>query len=78
MKILDIVSAVLLIIGGLAWGIFGLFEFNFVEFFFKSSEEFHVHHHPSVIARIIYILVGASAVYQIIQRKGMIARWKQD
>lgn len=77
MKILDIVAAVLLIIGGLAWGIFGLFEFNFVDFLFKSSEEFHVHHHPSVMARIIYILVGASAVYQIIQRKGIQHRWRQ-
>ena len=47
MKIIDIVTAVLLIIGGLAWGLYGLFEFNFIEFFFKSSEEFHVHRHPS-------------------------------
>ena len=74
MKILDIVSLVLLIIGGLAWGLFGLFEFNFIEFFFKSNEEFHVHHHSSIIARIIYILIGASAVYQIILRKGMISK----
>ena len=75
MKILDVICAVLLVIGGLAWGIYGVFEFNFVEFVFKSSEEFHVHQHPSILARIIYILVGASAVYQIFQRKAIASRW---
>lgn len=75
MKILDVICAVLLVIGGLAWGVFGLFEFNFVEFVFKSSEDFQVHHHPSIMARIIYILVGASAVYQIFQRKAIASRW---
>ena len=68
MRILDIISVVLLIIGGLAWGLFGLFEFNFVEVLFRSSE-FNIRQHPSLTARIIYILVGASAVYQIVQIK---------
>jgi len=76
MKILDVVCAVLLVIGGLAWGVYGVFEFNFVEFLFKSGGEFQVHHHPSVMARIIYILVGAAAVYQIFQRKNIATRWK--
>lgn len=76
MKALDIISAVLLIVGGLVWGLVGLFDFNLVEFFFKPAGEFR--HHPSVMGRIIYILVGASAVYQIVQRKAIIARLKQN
>ncbi len=41
----------LLIIGGLNWGLLGLLDFNLVAFLFGGS----------IIARIIYILVGISA-----------------
>jgi hypothetical protein len=56
MKILSIISAVLLLIGGLNWGLVGLFEFNLVDVIFG---------HASVISRAIYVLVGVSALYRI-------------
>jgi len=68
MKILNVISIVLLILGGLNWGLFGLFEFNFVEFVFRSNDIWKSSH-PSALARIVYILIGISAVYQIIQIK---------
>jgi len=76
MKALDIISIVLLLIGGITWGIVGIFDFNFIEYFFQMGSEFHISRHPSVISRIIYILVGASAVYQICQRKAIVNRMK--
>lgn len=50
---LDMTSLILLIIGGLNWGLIGIFNFNLVEAIFGFG----------VIARIIYILVGIAALY---------------
>ncbi len=57
MKILDIVCWVLLIVGGLNWGLVGIADFNLVDAIFGMS---------SALTRLIYVLVGLSAVYQII------------
>jgi uncharacterized membrane protein YuzA (DUF378 family) len=57
-KPLNLVSLVLLIIGGLNWGLVGLFQFDLVGALFGGA--------GSGFSRLIYILVGASAVWQII------------
>lgn len=54
MKILRNIALVLLIIGGLNWGLIGLFDFNLVAFLFDG---FSV-----IISRIIYTVVGISAI----------------
>lgn len=54
MKTLRNIALVLLIIGGLNWGLVGLFDFNLVAFLFDG---FSV-----IISRIIYTLVGISAI----------------
>jgi uncharacterized membrane protein YuzA (DUF378 family) len=61
MKAIDVIAAILLIIGGLNWGLVGIFDWNLVSAIFGAG---------SVIARIIYILVGLSAIWQIIFWKG--------
>jgi len=66
MKTLDVIVAILLIVGGLNWGLVGLFSFNLVDYLFGKM----------VIDRIIYILVGASAVYQALGWKAIQKRWK--
>jgi len=76
MKFLDIISIVVLLGGGLVWGLIGFFEFNPIEFLFRSHEDLPIYRHPDIISRILYMLVGASAVYQIVQRKAIIARIK--
>ncbi len=48
------VSFVLVIIGGVNWGLFGLFNFDLVDVLFSGVP---------TIAEIIYVLIGASAVY---------------
>ncbi|RJQ38059.1 DUF378 domain-containing protein [Candidatus Microgenomates bacterium] len=54
MKMLHIVAFLLLVVGGLNWGLIGLFNFNLVTAFFGSIPD---------LEKIVYILVGASAVY---------------
>ena len=48
---------ILVIIGGLNWGLIGLFQFNLVETIFGGSLYF--------ISRIIYVLVGIAAAWSI-------------
>jgi hypothetical protein len=63
MKALNLITLVLLIVGGLNWGLVGLFDFNLVAAIFGAG---------SPIARIVYVLVGASAIWQIARlSKGM-------
>ncbi len=52
---LDKILLALLIVGGLNWGLVGLFEFDLVAWLFGGSE--------SVLSRITYILVALSAVW---------------
>ena len=50
------VAVVLLVVGGLNWGLVGLFNFDLVEAIFGSG---------SVLQKIVYILVGLAALYMI-------------
>jgi len=48
------VALVLLVIGGLNWGLVGLIKLDLVKAIFGDM---------SVLSRIIYLLVGVSAIY---------------
>lgn len=56
MKVLHWVTFVLVIVGGLNWGLVGLFNFDLVATLFGSM---------SMISKVVYVLVGLSAVYMI-------------
>ena len=60
MKALHMVSFTLLIIGGLNWLLIGLFNYDLVGGVFSFS---------GMLVRLIYILVGLSAVYLIFTHK---------
>ena len=66
MKSIDVVAAVLLVVGGLNWGLVGLFQFDLVAAIFGAG---------APIARVVYILVGLSALYQAIFWKTIQRRW---
>jgi len=57
MKIVNTLTLVLLIVGGLNWGLIGLFGFDLVAALFGAM---------SPLSRIVYTLVGASALWQIV------------
>ena len=56
MKVIDKIALVLIIIGAINWGLIGLFRFNLVELIFGDM---------TVLARIIYTLVGISGLWGI-------------
>ena len=57
MKAVNVVTLLLVIVGGLNWGLVGLFSFDLVAALFGSG---------SLLSRTVYILVGLSAACQIV------------
>jgi uncharacterized membrane protein YuzA (DUF378 family) len=57
MKGFNILTLVLVIVGGLNWGIVGLFDLDLVAAIFGVG---------SVLARLVYVLVGVSALWQLV------------
>ncbi|MBI3634199.1 MAG: DUF378 domain-containing protein [Candidatus Yonathbacteria bacterium] len=60
MKILHIIALILLVIGGLNWGLTA-FNYNVVEMILGIS---------STATRAVYVLVALSAIYLAISHKG--------
>jgi len=56
MKALNLITLILLIVGGLNWGLVGAFEFDLVAAVFGEG---------SALSRLVYVLVGLSALWQI-------------
>lgn len=54
---MDKISLALLIIGGLNWGLVGIFEFDLVAWLFGGA--------ASLISRIVYVLVALAAIWCI-------------
>jgi len=52
----DLLALILVIVGGLNWGLVGLFNYNLVDAIFGVG---------STLSRIIYIIVGLAALYMI-------------
>lgn len=63
---LDWIAIILVVVGGLNWGLVGIFNFDLVAAIFGDA---------TLISRIAYVLVGISAVYVLLisgklERKG--------
>ena len=58
MKITTIIAFLLVIVGALVWLMIGLFNFNLVAFIFGTGNQ-------AVVSRIIYTLVGLSALWMM-------------
>ena len=67
MKRLDVAAAVLLVVGGLNWGVVGVTGSDLVGTIFGSL---------SPVSRAIYLLVGLAALYQAVQWKAIQHRWQ--
>jgi uncharacterized membrane protein YuzA (DUF378 family) len=57
MPVINKITLLLLIVGGLNWGLVGLFGFDLVAALFGEM---------SLLSRIVYTLVGVSALWQLI------------
>jgi uncharacterized membrane protein YuzA (DUF378 family) len=56
MNALDMIALILVLVGGINWGLVGLFQFDLVATIFGVG---------NIISNIVYVLVGLSAVYGI-------------
>jgi uncharacterized protein len=64
MRRIDQLALALLIFAGLTWGLWGLFEFNLVYYVFGKDW----------IDRVIYFILGASAIYAVVFWRSVIAK----
>jgi len=70
MKKLDVLTAVLLVVGGLNWGLVSIAGFDLVATVFGLDFG-----QTNLGSRIVYGLVGLSAVYQATQVRAEQQRW---
>lgn len=57
MKVIGVVALVLVLVGGLNWGLVGFFDYNLVDSLFGEG---------SVAARVVYALVGLAALWKTV------------
>lgn len=67
MKTLNILTLLLVVIGGINWGLVGLFQYDLVAALFGGQ--------AGTIARTVYVLVGLSALWQLVP---LVAALKTD
>ena len=60
MKALHVIAFILLVVGGLNWGLVGLFNFDLVATLLGAG---------SALSKIVYILVGISALIVVFTHK---------
>jgi len=63
MKVLKVIAIVLVIVGGLNWGLVGLFNFDLVAAIFGAM---------SSLSKIVYDLVGLAAIYVAVISKSLL------
>ena len=68
LEIIDIVALVLLFVGGVTWGLMGIFNWNLVSAIFSAVP---------FLERLVYVLVGISAIYMAVVTP-MILRYRQE
>jgi uncharacterized membrane protein YuzA (DUF378 family) len=73
MKALDLITGALLVVGGLNWGLVAIAEFDLVAAI--VGEEFG---ETNALSRIVYGLVGLSAVYQATRLPAFALRERHD
>ena len=73
MKKLDILAAVLVVVGGLNWGLVAIAKFDLVATLFGLDFG-----QTNAASRVVYGLVGLGAVYQVVEQAAIRRRWARD
>lgn len=58
MKLLTAIASILLLVGALNWGLYGLFKFDLVKRLFGG--------YNNPVSRIIYVLIGLAGIYALV------------
>ncbi len=72
MRTLDLIAYILLVVGGLNWGLVGLARFDLIAFIFGMSFG-----QVSPASAIIYVLVGLAGLYSAVAWNGIRRRWSE-
>lgn len=67
MNVVDILAVILVIVGGINWGLIGWVQFNLVDTIFGAG---------SMLSRIVYAVVGVAALYMIYTMVKMMGKAK--
>lgn len=62
MRVVNVIALILIIIGGLNWGLVGFFDYNLVDMIFGEA---------STAARVVYAVVGLAALYKLVVAIGV-------
>lgn len=62
MRVINVIALILILVGGLNWGLVGFFDFNLVDAVFGEG---------STLARVVYALVGVAALYKVVVAIGV-------
>lgn len=62
MKSLEFLTAILLVVGALNWGLVGLFRFDLVPALLGDA---------TLLTRLVYVAVGAAGLFQLVQWKAI-------
>ena len=73
MKKLDILAAVLVAVGALNWGFVAVAKFDLVATLVGLDFG-----QTNAVSRVVYGLVGASALYQVVQQHAIRRRWSRE
>ena len=73
MRKLDILAAVLVVIGGLNWGLVAIAEFDLV-----AALAGLAFGETNALTRVVYGLVGLAALYQVAQQSAIRQRWSRS
>ncbi|HOD66314.1 MAG TPA: DUF378 domain-containing protein [candidate division Zixibacteria bacterium] len=66
MKSFDVIAVALMVVGGLNWGLVGLLHFDLVATLLGDA---------TLLSRLVYMVVGLGALYQVVQWKAIQRRW---
>ena len=69
LHIADLIALIVLIVGGLNWGLVGFFQFDLVA---ETVGRLHM-----TLARIVYVVVGLSAIYTAVRSPGLAHEWHE-
>ena len=66
MRLIDVLAAVLVVVGALNWGLVGVFRYDLVAAVLGDA---------TVLTRLVYAVVGLAGLFQVLQWKAIHHRW---
>ena len=69
MRTVEVIAAVLVVVGAVNWGLVGVAHRDLVALVFGAG---------SILSSVVYVAVGLAGLYQALQWKAIQRRWQTD